>query len=431
MRIALIVIAILAALAIALGAALLVPRFAEPAAPRLTAEPELLGMMAAAPGDAETVVAIPTFASTWRRFSPVIEPLIESHEDRRSLAAASWMIGNAPVAIWTAGGGWGARARPDGVHRLLLRAAAPFVSFDVAFEGDHVRFGAAAPAAERALDAALAESLEGHLFVVHLDEGSYPPMERPALTSVRFGDGVLRITTRGRPEPGQDAAPVALGDKTLPANALLAARFAEAPRAVLAMEKAAPIRFERFLRDGAMVALYGVEEGGLIPRPLIAFSVPADDAKYQELVDTVDRAMAKGAVGLLLGPQPETTRTVGGVTITHREGLGLTLEYARRDGELLFAFDDSSLEQLLRAREVPAGEGSAHWAMRARPAELLPALEDLGSSRGLRLLARGFSNASRDLGHALRALPPTDELTAEMTREGDVLVLRAEARLVD
>ncbi|HEY0592502.1 MAG TPA: hypothetical protein VGF40_12085, partial [Thermoanaerobaculia bacterium] len=77
------------------------------------------------------------------------------------------------------------------------------------------------------------------------------------------------------------------------------------------------------------------------------------------------------------------------------------------------------------------GTGSAIWSMRARPAELLPALEELGSSRGLRLLARGFSNAARDLARARRALPPTDELTAELAPEGDVLVLRAEAKLAD
>lgn len=426
-----VLIAASAVLALLVAAALLVvlPRFAEPAAPELARHGELLSMMAAAPEDAETVIGIPTFAATWRRFSPLIAPLVGSSEDRRALDAASWLLGNAPVALWTARGEWGALAQPGPLHALLVRVAAPLVGVEARAEGRLLRFGAASPASSAPIDPILARTLAGHLFVVHRDDGSYPPMGRPAVTAVRFEDGVLRITTRGRPEEGKESDAGVLGARTLPSNALLAARFAEPPRAVLAMEKAAPIRFERFIREGAMVALYGVEEGGLVPRPLIAFSVPADEKTYQELVAAVDRAMAKGAVGLLLGPQPQSTRTVGDVAITHREGLGLTLEYARRGEELLFAFDDRSLELLLRGAHLPAGTAGAAWAMRARPAELLPALEEIGSSRGLRLLARGLSNASRDLSRALRALPPTDELEAELVREGDILVLRATARL--
>lgn len=119
---------ILAVLVIALAAALLLPLFSQPATARLVREPELLAMMAAAPLEAEQVIAVPNFAATWRRFAPLIEPLAESRADARSLSAASWAIGNAPVAIWTTGSGWGALARPDAMHRLLLRLAAPFTA---------------------------------------------------------------------------------------------------------------------------------------------------------------------------------------------------------------------------------------------------------------------------------------------------------------
>ncbi|HSN68396.1 MAG TPA: hypothetical protein VLV48_04070, partial [Thermoanaerobaculia bacterium] len=395
-------ILILLALLIALGAALVIPLFSEPAAPRLADRKDLLAMMGEAPADAETVIAIPTFAPAWRRFSPLIAPLLKSEVDARSLDAASWMVGSAPVAIWTGEGGWGAVARPDAVHRLLLRAAIPFISIDVAVEGPRVRFGSLGSADPRPPDPALAESLAGHLFVVHGEDGSYPPMGRPALSAVRFGEGALQIVTRARVEPGAAVDPVRIGAGSLPSNALLAARFAEPPPAVLAMAKTSPMRFERLLRDGGLVALYGVDDGGLVTRPLIAFSVPADEEGYREMVAAVDRAMARGAVGLLLGPQPEAARTVAGVTIHHREGLGLTLEFARRGDEMLFSFDDESLERLLQAEMVPARNGAASWTLRARPRELLPALEEIGSSRGLRLLARGFSDSARDLARALR-----------------------------
>ncbi|MFN2240591.1 MAG: hypothetical protein ABR524_14490, partial [Thermoanaerobaculia bacterium] len=85
--------------------------------------------------------------------------------------------------------------------------------------------------------------------------------------------------------------------------------------------------------------------------------------------------------------------------------------------------DDTSLEELLRGRAVPAGDGRASWGLRARPRELLPVLDELGSSRGLRLLARGLSNTSRDLARALRALPPTGELTAELREEGEFVTV--------
>lgn len=426
MRIAILVILVLMT---ALGAALLIPLFSAPAAPELSGRPDLLAMMGGAPPEAENVIAIPTFAPAWRRFAPLIAPMLKSKADERSLDAASWLVGSAPVAIWTGDGGWGAVARPDALHRLLLRAATPFLSIDVVFDDALVRFGSAGSASPQPPDAALAASLSGHLFILHGEEGSYPPMERPALTAIRFGDSALDIVTRGRVEPAAAAEPLRLEAGTLPANALLAARFAEPPRAVLAMEKTSPMRFERLLRNGGMVALYGVDDGGLVPQPLIAFSVPADEEGYEQMVAAVDRAMARGAVGLLLGPQPETTRTVGGVTIQHREGLGLTLEFARRGDEMLFSFDDRSLERLLEAEMVPARNGRASWAMRARPRELLPVLEEIGSSRGLRLLARGFSDAARDLARALRALPPTDELTADLETEGGFVVLRAQARL--
>lgn len=425
MRIAAIV---LVALLLALAAALLIPVLSQPGSPALEGEATLLAMIEAAPDGAEHVVAIPTFAPTWRRFAPLIEPMIKSRADRRSLAAASWLVGRGPVVIWTSEGGWGASARPDALHRFLIRAASPFVSTPISVEEEGARFGQEASPAVRPLDPRLAEGLAGHLFVLHGEKGSYPPMPRPALTAVRFGEGALQIATRGRRDPGAIES-VRLGNRTLPGNALLAARFAEPPRAVLAMENIAPIRFERFLREGAMVALYGVEDGGLVPRPLIAFSVPADEARYEQMVAAVDRAMAKGAVGLLLGPQPERVRTIAGVEITHREGLGLTLEYALRNGELLFAFDDRSLEELLRGRPVAAGNGRASWGLRASPRDLLPVLDELGSSRGLRLLARGLSNTSRELARALRALPPTEELAAELREEGEFVTLTAEARL--
>ncbi|HVR42396.1 MAG TPA: hypothetical protein VMS56_03030 [Thermoanaerobaculia bacterium] len=421
---------------------IVVPMFSEATPFALESEPELQRLALRAPADAHAIVLVRSFGPAWRRLDPLAGSLIESEGGREALGAAAWLLGPSPVAFWTTPEGWGAAAAPDPLRALVMRLAGPFLPGAVIAQEDGiVLLNPAADSMAAAVVPPWADGLPAHAFVVHLGGGGYPPLSRPAISAITFDDSSstaeangpgssserLRLVTRARSDG--DSRTIPLDGKSLPANALLAIRFAEPPEALLAIDRAVPIRLADFLADGGLAALYGIDTSGIVPRPRMAFGLPADDARAAELLAAIDRLTIRGTVGFLLGMQPDRTRLVGEVEVTRREGIGLTVEFARRGGEFLFAFDSSSLEQLLIADPIPAGEGSGRWSLRASPDELRPVLHELGRNEALRLFAREFSNEVRELERGMAALPAARELRARVVEGEGVAELSAEAEL--
>lgn len=414
---------------LALGAWIVVPMLAEPESVALAGDADMRALLGLAPPSASQAFLIPAFGPAWRRFEPLLLPLLDLNGNESSIGAAAWLLGPSPVLLWSSGQSWGAIADPDPLRAALLRVAAVFLpDLEIRFERSRAFLNAGTAVAPVAIEDALVGDLRGHAFVYHR-EGSdgYPPLERPALSAITFEEGTLQVMTRGR-----SARPLRTRDlsgTTLPAGALLAARFAEPPEAILAIEKAIPISLPAYLADGGMVALYGIESEGIVPRPRLVFAIPADEPRSRDLIAAIDRLTTRGAMRYLLGMEQDRQRLVAGIPVTRREGIGLTIEFANRGEEFLFAFDGVSLERLLTDREVPAGVGEAAWALRGSPEHLLPLLEELGRNEALRLFARDFSTETLRVAQALRNLPSAKELRATLHPGPDGMVLRAEAEL--
>lgn len=407
---------------------LVIPLWSEPPTVTLSESAAMRGLLEQAPPGAKTIIAIPSFAPAVRRYEEVLAPLLGSEDHRDALLASAWLLGGAPVGAWSSGDSWGAIAKPGAVRALLIRAVGPWVGLDVRVDGDAILLGRGSAAPQmRDLPAPLVNGLRGEIFLRHIEADGYPPTPVPALTALGFAGGRLTVETRAEAE--ETMAVIPLEGLTLPTEALLAVRFAEPPEGVLAIEKAVPLDLPRYLADGGMVALYGVETGGLVPRPRLVFAIPADEARAAEISARLDSLTTRGAVGLLLGMGRKEQRLVAGVPVTRRRGIGMTVEMARRGGELLLAFDDSSLERYLSDQMVPAGEGEAVWALRASPDRLLPLLDELAKDEALRLFASDFSRETRTFAAALRRLPPTRELRSQLVLTGGELLLRSEARL--
>ena len=403
------------------------PMLIPPAMVPLDSSPELASMMLRAPAEAETVIAVATFGPAWHRYSPLLAPLIQS-ADAEALDRAAWLAGRSRVVAWTRGGYWGAVARPDPLRRALARILAAAGSAPIRVEGDEVLFGTVGDPLGAAEVQQLSEGLQGHAFILHRKKGGYPPIGRPALSAIEFDDGDLRVVTRASSSPEVTAE---MGGAFLPRSAPISVRFAKAPKAVLTLEQAFPVDLEAILEQGGMVALYGVETRGLLPRPQLVFSVPADDERAEGIIQRIDRATTQGAIGLLLGMREQEARSVAGTELFRREGVGLTIEFARRPGEFLLAFDRTSLTRLLEDESVPIPPGPAAWAMRARPRDLLPILDEVRSNTAIRLLAEDFATEAGDLAQAFRSIPRADEVEARLEPAGTGMVIRAAVKLRD
>ncbi|HUP63907.1 MAG TPA: hypothetical protein VM557_01330 [Thermoanaerobaculia bacterium] len=381
--------------------------------------PVLGDFIGSAPIDTEEIILVPSFSSAWRAYGPLLERRLGEGEGLP--AAAAWLIGASPTAIWTRPDSWGGATRPDPIRRFLIPfLAARFLDLRVEREGDIILFN---PNDEPTIGEIPRDCLSersGSAFVIRLAEGGFPPIPRPAFTAISFDGDRLKIASCAR---GHEPLPTtSLTGVEMPSDALIAIRFAEPPPAIESIEKAVPIDLTRYLADGGSVALYGIETGGLVPRPSIVFGIRADDDRAAGIMAELDRATTRGAMKLLLGMGEDRTRVVGGVTVTRREGIGLTIEFARRGDELLIAFDGRSLEKLLSGGFVPTEDGEVSWHLRARPDQLLPVLDDLGSNPALRLFAEDFSRETRKLAAEIRALPPARLLVATVKGGQDGLV---------
>jgi hypothetical protein len=403
------------------------PMLIPPAMVRLDSSSELASMMLRPPAEAETVIAVATFGPAWHRYSPLLAPLIQS-ADAEALDRAAWLAGRSRVVAWTRGGYWGAVARPDPLRRMLARILAAARSAPIRVEGSEILFGTVGDPIPSAEVGELSEGLEGHVFILHRKKGGYPPIGRPALSAIEFDDGDLRVVTRAASSPEATAE---MEGEFLPRSAPISLRFAKAPKAVLTLEQAFPVDLRAILEQGGMVALYGVETRGLLPRPQLVFSVPADDARAAAIIERIDRATTQGAIGLLLGMREQEARSVGETELFRREGVGLTIEFARRPGEFLLAFDKTSLTRFLEDESVPIAPGPAAWAMRARPRDLLPILDQVRSNTAIRLLAEDFATEAGDLAQAFRSIPRAEEVEARLEPAGDGMVIRAAVQLRD
>src|SRR5439155_23184653 len=112
--------------------------------------------------------------------------------------------------------------------------------------------------------------------------GASPPIPRPAVSSVVVAPEAIRIVSRAASSEPPSSPLVA----SFPKTAMLAATFTSPPRLVEDLNRLLGVKVAAMLGGGGAVALYDVEVGKLLPRPIGVFAVPAERrAEFDNVVD--------------------------------------------------------------------------------------------------------------------------------------------------
>src|SRR5947209_10012465 len=143
-------------------------------------------LLARVPASAEAFALIPTAAAfeAKLRANPITRQAIESWEEKQTMPKR-WMLGGASLLVWRdAGGGIRYLVQADPLRSLFVRNEAP---------------GAPLEAAELETIVSLASKLpNGDALVVQRAQsrGAYPPMARPAVTSLTITPAAIDLTSR-------------------------------------------------------------------------------------------------------------------------------------------------------------------------------------------------------------------------------------------
>jgi hypothetical protein len=219
---------------------------------------------------------------------------------------------------------------------------------------------------------------------------AFPPIGRPAVTSVQVHAGDLVITSRAALDVGAVAGPL---NGSFPRGALFTIAFARPPRSVNDLNRLFGTKVASLLDAGGELAVYDVETRKLLPRPRGVIAFPADEAHRA----TLD--------GLLKNLSPA-------------EAVGVRARTAEKDGRLLLAFDDS-IDLYLKDAMEPAAWRAARWAIRLDPRRLVPVVEKLHDDLGLRIAAPHIYQSVKDLDRWIATLRSAQQVEAVDTVEGD------------
>lgn len=323
------------------------------------------------PASADAFALIPSAALVYRRLAanPVTAHSLLRWEEEHELPRP-WMLGGADAVAWKREKTTSYAVRLDPVRALLVRAWMLVGSgAAVRWEGSLLVINDSGPEAPPAdLDELLrlaAGLPAGEAFVVqrHRAKGAFPPIGRPAVTSVRLSASDILLVSRAVAEDAPVPAPVLA---RFPKSALLSVTFARPPRMVGDLNRLLGMRLEELVRGGGSIVLYDVDTGTLLPRPRGLVVIPATD-ETRAALDDVAR------VAELVGETADTGQ------------------------ELQLSFDRTSLGLYSKDMQEPASWPATRWAVRMDPQRLVPILHSLSKSRGLRFLTPGVHRGARDL----------------------------------
>jgi hypothetical protein len=346
-------------------------------------------LVAQVPTSAESFALIPTAAALEGklRANPISRDAIAAYAEKQSLPRP-WMLGRADLLVWReAGGGTRYLLRLDPFRAAIVRVYR-MIGGDI---GDTLLINA--PPGQQGIpeiDAILVLSdglPPGDALAVQRSEsrGAFPPIARPAVTSVTVSADAIELTSRAA------ATTTANGRRptanAFPRSAILSAVFVDPPRLVEDLNRLFGTKVSSVLEDGGDIHIYDVKTGTLLPRPQGVIGVPANQARREAMASL---------------PLART---------------------AERDGRLLLSFDDS-LDAYLKDAAEPARWPTGRWALRADAQRLAPILRKLGESLGLRVAAPRLHRAARDLDRWLSGLEQASVVEAADSVEGSAEVLR-------
>ncbi len=358
-------------------------------------------LLARVPASAESFALVPSAALLHGKLlaNPVSsEPVLQwTHEHE---LPRPWMLGDADVVIWKNGKTTSYAVRLDAFRALFVRAWLLISSnADARWEGStlimHDAAPAPAPSASSDLDdlLRLAAGLpECDVFVVQRKSGrgAFPPIGRPAVTSVRVTSSELQFVSRAATT---DVAEQHEIRARYPRGAMLAASFAAPPRVLGDLNRLLGAKIDALVDEGGSIALYDVDGGTFLPRPKGILVFPADERAREQMKDVEPVAAMVGE-----------TRDTG--------------------DQILVSFDRSSMGLYLKDEMLPSSWPATLWAMRIDPKRLVPVLRRVGDNPGLRFVAPRLHRAARDLRRWIDALQQADAVESAASVVGGVEELR-------
>jgi hypothetical protein len=373
----------------------------------LTGEQKTL--VASVPATAESFALVPTVAAVQSRLlaNPATHDAVEEWMTKQDFPP-SWVIGGADVLVYRAGKQTNYLVRLDPLRALIARTML-MVYGDT---GSRVLINAPSEAPIAQSDLAPLLDLmnglpRGEALVVQREgsHGSFPPLARPAVSSIHITSDAIDIVSRS--SGGQAPAPIQTGEAPLlhvryPRSALLTFATSSASREIEDANRLIGARASMLLRDGGAIALYDVDTDKLLPRPREVIVLPATPERRAALDEFLHKAI------------PEEVRDVAGIH----------LETAELNGELLVAFERKSLDAYIKdvfdAPLLPANR----WSVRIDPQRAAPLLDQIVESPGLRLMSPHLFRSVRDLNDWLGTLSKARSIEAAASTSGTSEELR-------
>jgi hypothetical protein len=396
-----VVVAIVAFLVISTGAR------TEPVA--LDASQERMAMVRMTPPDASDVTVIPAAAPLLRqlRKHPVTSDWIDEWQSRNSGTLLPLLLGGSDIVAWRRGNESGFIANPDPLRRIFVRVWLATGRREVAIRSENgfLVSGPTAPGAQPPADLALmlelARPLKGHLFHLQREssEDKYPPISRPTLTAASISGNDIVLNSRSRATGTVPSQPLPI--LAYPQNAMVATAASASPEWLGRVERVLPVKLNTLLDRGAMLALYRVDEKTLVPRieGLVILPEGRDAAEFAAILDSIVPRISIGGLGEI----SESRRIVGGVEVVRRKGFGYNIDYANHRGNVLIAFDESSMEKYLTDTLHPLALPADRtvWFVRVRPTMLANAIDQLEEREELALLVPDVYESIGELGRWL------------------------------
>ena len=352
-------------------------------------------LLARVPAGADAWALIPSAAVMHQKLlaNAVTRGPVQEWTERERMPEP-WMLGGADVLAWRDQKRTSYAIRVDTFRAFLVRIWMMWSSGAVDARWDGTAFvinGAGGPPIdpneiERIL--ALASGLpRGDVFVAQRNRtrGAFPPIGRPAVSSVVVNEreivSVSRAVSTRAEKPEEAEAAAAPLESTFPKSAVLAVTFNEPPSLLGDLRRLTGTNLSELAANGGSITIYDVDTGTLLPRPKGLIAVPATDARRAAMADVL-------RVAELVGQTEDTGR------------------------ELLVAFDRQSLPLYLKDARVPATWPATSWAARIDPVKLVPILEKMGDSTGLRIASGRLHRAARDLRRWISALEQAESIEA-------------------
>ena len=374
-------------------------------APLSASQQELIGRV---PADAEAyaLIAAPAVVLGKLEANPITRDAIDQWTTEHALPPKA-MLGAADAVVWKSGKATSYAVRFDPIRAFIVRLWTMSSSVESQWDGRTLIIGpqSSAPLSPPAEILMAAGLPPGEVLVVQRKEfrGAFPPIPRPAITSVKIDVGQIDMTSRA--PGGEDtsatlsagAARSAGGDAGAPhllsTSAMLSAAFSDPPKVLGDIDRLVAADIDNLVGDGASLALYKVDTGTLLPRPFLTIVVPADErhretlAEYQKVIEMVGQT-------------------------------------AERNGELVVAFDRNSVAQYLEDKKAPMPWPANKWSLRMDPERLIPVLRKVGDNPALRFATPRIHRGARDLRRWMGALENARTIEAAASTGGGFEELR-------